>query len=172
MAYVTADELIDYTGVDASSLGIEDLTALRARLDSWIAQAQEMVEKFIGYAYTDIETVPLGVANATLRVAANIVAQAQIRRQTQILNIDEYSQRMVPDSVFTRAIRADLEPYVIKESQSLGNVRRGTIGTSTQWTGETTPTFIELSVEEVNRRYPISQAQKNKAPNAWDIPND
>lgn len=170
MPYISSQELIDYSGVDAAALRFDTDAALRLRLDSWIAQAEEMVVKYIGVDHPDT-AVPLGVANAVLRVAANMVAQARIRQNTAILNIDEYSQRLVPDSVFSRSIKEDLDPYVAATAPSATAVRKGSIRTTSQF-GPRKYLPLEASVEAVNLARPLSVEAMRETANVWDVPNE
>ncbi len=66
------------------------------------------------------EEPPDGVVNGVLRIVANMVAQAKIRRNTVVLQLDEYTQRLVDDRVFTRAVRDDLSMYQFAEPKSGG----------------------------------------------------
>lgn len=91
-------------------------------LQSWIEHAQDMVEGYVevqwNHTYTGVDkrviksAPPQGVQNAVLRIVANMVAQAKIRRQTGVLNISEYRQTLMPDTVFTKSIKEDLEVYI------------------------------------------------------------
>lgn len=111
MPYITPESVRVYTGVLPSWLDLPDEATLDATIADWIEQAQEMATRYLGREWTD-EEVPKGVQNGVLRIVANLVAQARIRRQTAILDVNEYRQTLVPDEVFTKSIKADLLPYV------------------------------------------------------------
>ena len=145
MAYVAPQDVRDYTGVKPGDLGKPDAASLDATLSKWIAQAEEMVTHYLGQAFT---TVPEGVKNGTLRIVANMVAQAKLRRTTSIISIDEFQQRLVPDTVFTRSIRDDLEPYKARGGAGAGS-RSGSITVQSSFRARHHKPFIELSLEAV-----------------------
>lgn len=72
---------------------------------------------------------PPGVAGGVMRIAANMVAQAKLRRKTQIIQLDEYTQRLVDDRIFTRGIKEDLSLYQ-RQDPEIGGRRpaAGSIG--------------------------------------------
>jgi hypothetical protein len=171
VGYVTAQEVIDYTGVDYTALDLADNAALLERLGQWSNMATEMVNNHIGTTFEDVEDVPLGVANGTLRIVANMVAQAKLRRQTSIISIDEYQQRLVPDTVFTRSIKEDLEPYVVAAQKSPVPFASGNVTIFGSNTPMKAP-LLELSVEAVNYYRPLTERMRTMVPNVWDVPND
>lgn len=116
--YVTVEEVRSYTGVKPEWLGITSATSeadLNALLTPWIAQAEELVEKYVGATY-DPSTVPHGVKNATVRVVGNIIGQARLHRTQSVVNIDEYGRARTTlaessGQIFTDDIKADLGMY-------------------------------------------------------------
>jgi hypothetical protein len=148
--YITPDDVRTFTGVQPSQLDLEPSEgqsadeALAEKLEGWISHAQDLVTRFVRVQYDPsapaddlgadpapmlARTVPDGLKNAVLRVVANMVAQAKLRRATNVMQVGEYEQRLVDDRVFTRAIKDDLLLYQ-REEPTIGGARPwvGSIG--------------------------------------------
>lgn len=140
--YITPEQAKNYTGAQAEWFELEE-DALLSTLSEWTEHAQDLVTRFIGAEYDPSAAdddpfakpplvkakPPHGVENAVLRIVANMVAQAKLRRITVVLQVDEYSQRLVDDRIFTRAIKDDLAMYQ-REDPEVGGRRpaAGAIG--------------------------------------------
>ena len=126
--YIDAQQVKDFTGVTPSQIDLDSVSELDLTLEDWIGQAQEYVTEYVevewneaavedpslpGYDPDILATaVPRTVASAVLRTVSNMVAQAKVRRQGGILNLNEYSQRLIPDVVFTDSIKEDLAVWI------------------------------------------------------------
>lgn len=119
--YSSAEEVIAYTGVRAADFklvadtGGSGLTAdekLYAIINVWLAQAKDLIDtdRCRDYASESSE-VPAGINNIAMRICANMVAQAVIRRETPIIRVGEYAVKFNDDAIFTRAIQTDLARY-------------------------------------------------------------
>ena len=109
--YSNSDEVIAYTGIRPADLGLEDDEALAARLVAWLVQAKDLIDRDRNRDYHVETAIPSGIHNIALRLVANMLAQARIRRDTPIVRVDDFAIRMVDDTVFTRAIQTDLRRY-------------------------------------------------------------
>lgn len=129
MSYLTPQDAKDYTGARPEWFDLPDEAALDSLLQRWIEHAVELVDRYIGAHYdpnaaeddpnADPPVIaappPKGVVNGALRVVANMVAQARVRRKTAILQLDEFTQRLVEDDIFTSSIKSDLALYQRQE---------------------------------------------------------
>lgn len=134
--YITPEEIRNYTGAQPRWFDLEDDAAMLATLTEWTSHAEDLVTRFIGAQYDSqaaesdmaarprliASAAPFGVKNAVLRITANMVAQAKLRRSTVVLQLDEYTQRLVDDRIFTRAVKDDLSMYQYQEP-NLGGSR-------------------------------------------------
>lgn len=164
----------DYTGVQPNWLDKPDAAALDAVLDRWIAHAEELVNKFLGTSFDaspgGTNPPPEGVKNGVLRILANMVAQARLRRKTSVINIDEYTQRLVDDKIFTRSIKDDLAMYQVREPAN-SRLAHGSIGvtstlgrpgqSSPTTSGDWSPLAYKSTLADVNTYW-------NAQVRAWD----
>ena len=116
--YGTPEQVRAYTGIRPEDLGLSDIKGgdtadqqLTAILTAWLGQATDIMDYMLGGTYLDDETVPAGLHNIAVRIVANMVAQAVLRRETPIIRIGDYAVRMTDDAIITPAIRRDLMRY-------------------------------------------------------------
>jgi len=124
--YSTPEKVISYTGVRPQDFYLEDdgeKTAeekLKEMIEGWLLQVKDLIDADRNRDYNKEvdegkrEKVPPGIENIALRMAANMVAQAQLRRETPIVRHDDYSVDMVEDKVMTNAIKNDLARFPFK----------------------------------------------------------
>ena len=123
--YSTPGKVISYTGVRPQDFYLEDgeeKTAeekLEELIEGWLLQIKDLIDADRGREYK--EDIPPGIENIALRMAANMVAQAQLRRETPIVRHDDYSVDMVEDKVMTNAIKNDLARFPFKFKVKLMN---------------------------------------------------
>lgn len=124
--YSTAEDVISYTGVKPKDLGFEeaDTAGLDALLVTWLEQIKSLIDADRNRDYTVEGTVPKGITNIALRMAANQVGNAMIMRDSPIIRVDEFTLRQVDkDKVLTEAIEKDLLRYPAKPRFRLMRVR-------------------------------------------------
>lgn len=116
--YGTPEQVRAYTGIRPEDLGLSDITGgdtadqqLAAILVTWLGQATDIMDYIIGGSYLDDQTVPAGLHNIAVRIVANMIAQAVLRRETPVIRIGEYAVRMTDDTIITPSIRRDLMRY-------------------------------------------------------------
>lgn len=114
--YSTPARVITYTGVRPGDLNLNDdeggLTAdekLEAVLEMWLGEVKSLMDRFQGKEYED--PVPEGIHNIATRACAHHVTNAKIRREQNIIRIDEYAQRSIQDFVLSNDIREDLKSF-------------------------------------------------------------
>lgn len=114
--YSTPKEVIEYTGIQPESLNLQsDPGKLLVILEKWLKQIASIIHGHQKMNYLelvatgDIEEVPAGIHNIAMRMAANMVAQAVLRRETPIVRIDDFAVKMVSDAILTKDIREDLK---------------------------------------------------------------
>ncbi len=130
--YSSPKKVIEYTGVRPQDFGLEDElneneevveTAeekLESIIEGWLEQVKDLIDHDRNRDYhEEVEAgkrdkVPPGIEFVALRMAANMVAQANLRRQTPIVRHDDFSVDMVEDKVFTNAIKRDLARFPYK----------------------------------------------------------
>lgn len=115
--YSTADEVIQYTGVHPQDIGLESYEGLNRVIEGWLVQIKDIIDKDRNRDYhQEVEEgkrteVPPGINHIAMRVCANVIAQATFRRESTIVQVDDYKVQMVDDRVFTTSIRDDLKRY-------------------------------------------------------------
>jgi len=135
--YSSPEKVIEYTGVRPQDFGLEDeldgneevvKTAeekLESIIEGWLEQVKDLIDHDRNRDYHEEveegkrEKVPPGIEFIALRMAANMVAQANLRRQTPIVRHDDFSVDMVGDKVFTKAIQRDLARFPYKPNFKL-----------------------------------------------------
>ncbi len=133
--YSTPQEVIRYTGVRPADFEItapvdgktpEEL--LEEVIEGWLEQAKNFIDADRNRNFTAEGEVPAGIHNIALRLVANMVAQAQIRRQTPIVRHDDFTVQMVEDTIFTSSIKFDLARFPYKHSVRFHRVGSGSSG--------------------------------------------
>jgi len=125
MNYNTPEEVIQYTGIRPEDLYLQDdieavegsQTAeekLNALIEQWLTQIKNLINQDRNRDYSAEAEVPPGIRNISLRMAANMVAQAQLRRETPIVKKDDFTISMVEDKIFTPSIKSDLSRFPFK----------------------------------------------------------
>ncbi len=135
--YSDASEVIEYTGLRPSDLDIEQVIdeeteevtktadeALEELITGWLVQVKNLIDQDRNRDYHAEGAVPDGIHNIALRMTANMVAQAIMRRDTSIVRVDDFSVQMVDDQIFTAAIRRDLARFPMKPLLRFARVRR------------------------------------------------
>lgn len=124
--YSSPEEVIRYTGIQPGDIGIQlvdgdgyesEEEKLKAVLENWLEQTKDLIDQHRNRDYHkevedgERDKIPPGIHHIALRIAANMVAVANMRRQTPIVKIDDFQVDMVEDKVFTKNIRRDLKLY-------------------------------------------------------------
>ena len=123
--YSTAEEVMQYTGVKPGDLGLNEEQELKDVLEGWLIQIKDIIDKDRNRDYhQEGSEVPPGINHIAMRVCANVVAQASFRRESTIVQVDDYRIQMVDDQIFTEAIRSDLSRYPRKTGFGMMVIRR------------------------------------------------
>lgn len=110
--YSTAEEVMQYTGVKPGDLGLSEEQELKDVLEGWLIQIKDLIDRDRNRDFHKEDGgVPPGIDHIAMRVCANVVAQASFRRESTIVQVDDYTIQMVDDRVFTTSIRDDLKRY-------------------------------------------------------------
>ena len=123
--YSTAEEVMQYTGVKPGDLGLSEEQELKDVLEGWLIQIKDIIDRDRNRNFhKEGSEVPPGIDHIAMRVCANVVAQASFRRESTIVQVDDYSIQMVDDQIFTKAIREDLSRYPRKPSFGMMVVKK------------------------------------------------
>ena len=128
--YSTADEVIQYTGVHPQDLGLESDEELKKVIEGWLVQIKDIIDQDRNRNYhQEVEDgkrteVPPGINHIAMRVCANVIAQATFRRESTIVQVDDYQVQMLDDQIFTDAIKKDLARYPKKSRFGTMVIRR------------------------------------------------
>ncbi|MDI6840438.1 MAG: hypothetical protein QMD71_06305 [bacterium] len=110
--YSSPEEVMQYTGVKPQDLGLEETEELIEVLEGWLVQIKDIIDQDRNRNYHQVEGgVPPGINHIAMRVCANVVAQASFRRESTIVQVDDYKVQMVDDNIFTEPIMRDLSRY-------------------------------------------------------------
>ena len=114
--YSTPEDVISYTGIKPKDLGFgeEDEDGLKALIEVWLTQIKSLIDADRNRNYLVEGTVPAGIDNIALRMAANLVAIAVVRRDTPIVRVDDFNIQIVRDEIFTEPIQKDLSRFPAK----------------------------------------------------------
>ncbi len=123
--YSTAEEVMQYTGVKPGDLGLNEEQELKDVLEGWLIQIKDIIDRDRNRNYhQEGSEVPPGIDYIAMRVCANVIAQATFRRESTIVQVDDYKIQMVDDQVFTDAIKKDLSRYPKKPSFGIMVIKR------------------------------------------------
>ncbi len=110
--YSSAEDVMQYTGVKPQDLGLDDELKLKEVIEKWLIQIKDIIDRDRNRDFHKEDGgVPPGIDHIAMRVCANVVAQASFRRESTIVQVDDYTIQMVDDRVFTTSIRDDLKRY-------------------------------------------------------------
>ncbi len=110
--YSSAKDVIQYTGTQPRDLGLETDEDLEELITKWLIQIKDLIDRDRNRDFHKEDGgVPPGLDHIARRGCANVVAQASFRRESTIVQVDDYTIQMVDDRVFTTSIRDDLKRY-------------------------------------------------------------
>lgn len=122
MTYCTADEVIQLTGLKPQHLRVDTTAAdggvseLKSIIGTWISQCESLINSYCNTSFDD-EDVPGAVENVCLRMASNMVAFSQTRRDTPLVKVDDWKVAISSSSIFTNDLKLDLKPFVVDKSR-------------------------------------------------------
>lgn len=135
--YGDLEELKTVTGIRPEDLYFKDeeggKTAeekLDELLESWLVQIKDMIDQdrkrdyLKEYENGEREQIPPGIHFIALRIAANMIAQAMVRRDTPVLKVGEYAVKMAEENIFTNAIKKDLAKFPAKPRIKISKVKQ------------------------------------------------
>jgi hypothetical protein len=132
MTYCTAEEVIQLTGLKPQHLRVDTTAAdggvseLKSIIGTWISQCESLINSYCNTSFDD-EDVPGAVENVCLRMASNMVAFSQTRRDTPIVKVDDWKVAITSSAIFTNDLKYDLNPFVVKKDKQLDKVNFFTI---------------------------------------------
>lgn len=119
--YGSITNVINYTSITPRDLDFDEDDAghkkIKELIETWLVAAKDFIDTNRNRDYHeevrkgDRDEVPAGIENIAERIVANMVAQAKLRRNTSIVNMDDYEVKIINDAVITPAIRKDLKEY-------------------------------------------------------------
>ena len=81
-------------------------------LEKWILQSEGLIISYCNYDFSDLEELPSAVVNVCLRLTANMVALAQARKDTPVIQVNEWNVQTVSSNIFSNDLKRDLAPFV------------------------------------------------------------
>lgn len=122
MPYCTAEEVIELTGVKPIHLRLEedDTQGLNDRLTKWINQCESIINSYCNQSWDN--EVPGAVQNVALRLVANMVAFAQVRKDTPLVKVNDWKIQFSSSRIFTSDLKDDLKPYKIDKSNKSDSI--------------------------------------------------
>lgn len=121
--YSTVQEVITYTGIDPQDLKLDTEVELQSTIENWLIQTKSMMDTITERDFHKelqegvISEINNGLHNIALRITANMVLQAQIRKQTSTMDKDSDLPRLLQASIITDDIRKELEQYKKQNTQ-------------------------------------------------------
>lgn len=124
MAYCTADEVIQLTGIRPEQVRLEkgDTEGLTSLLGKWIGYCKSLIDGFCHKTFDD--NTPGGVAVVCLRMAANMVALSQTRKDTPLIKVNDWKVGISSSAIFTQDLKDDLKDggFVVDKSNKSDSV--------------------------------------------------
>ena len=68
-----------------------------------------------------MEEIPPAVVNVCLRLTANMVALAQARKDTPVIQVKEWNVQTVSSNIFSNDLKRDLTPFVHERKSYKGD---------------------------------------------------
>lgn len=119
--YSNPQDVIEFTGIKPKKLQINDDTDVSAEekledtLENWLIQIKDIIDRYTGEDYS--EDTPGVIENAALRMAGNMVTLAMVRRNTSLMQSDNFDMAIIKDNILTESIKEDLESTIDKENE-------------------------------------------------------
>lgn len=128
LVYSDPQDVITYTGLKPKDLGLDTAQELEDTVNGWLLGIKDFIDRNRNRDYHKEGAVPYGIHQIALRAAANMTAVAILRRETPIVQQDDFTIRMVEDQVFTEALMKDLNNYLPKPRIGMLVVKREEVG--------------------------------------------
>lgn len=114
MSWVSADDIIEFTGVKPQTFRYEknDTESLEELLNKWIDQSSSLICSYCNHDFDEDEEIPDAIQNICIRLTANMVALAQARKDTPVVKVNDWSIQTVSSDIFTDDLKDDLAPWV------------------------------------------------------------
>ena len=114
MTWISPNDVIELTGVKPQTFRFEkgDDASLETLLEKWILQAEGLIISYCNYDFNDLEEIPIAVVNVCLRLTANMVALAQARNDTPVVQVKDWTVQTVSSNIFSNDLKRDLAPFV------------------------------------------------------------
>lgn len=121
--YCTPQQVIKFIGVTPQQFGLQktDTNGLIAILTEWILQADSLIDDFCNNPSIETNT-PKSVENVSMRITANMVSLAQARKNTPVINVDDWKVSILDFEVFPQFLKDDLRKYKISESNDSATI--------------------------------------------------
>ena len=94
---------------------------LETLLEKWILQSEGLIISYCNYDFNDLEEIPPAVVNVCLRLTANMVALAQARKDTPVIQVKEWNVQTVSSNIFSNDLKRDLTPFVHERKSYKGD---------------------------------------------------
>ena len=123
MTWIGTEDVIEFTGVKPQTFRFEkgDTSSLETLLEKWILQAEGLIISYCNYDFNDLEEIPPAVVNVCLRLTANMVALAQARKDTPVIQVKEWNVQTVSSNIFSNDLKRDLPPFVHERKSYKGD---------------------------------------------------
>ncbi|SDG74019.1 hypothetical protein SAMN04489735_100255 [Aneurinibacillus thermoaerophilus] len=122
--YSTIEDVIVYTGIEPVDLKLDTEEELHSTIETWLIQVKSLMDRITERDFHKeledgkINEIDAGLHNIALRITANMVLQAQIRKQTSTIEKDSNLPQLLQSSIITQDIREELEQYKNKKIES------------------------------------------------------
>lgn len=118
--YCTVDDVTRITGVKPQHYGFEktDTTSLNKLISTWIQQSMVIIDDYCNTSFTD--PIPGAVTLACTQLVANIIANAESRKNSPLIKLNDWTVKTVPTDIFTNQIKKILYPYTKEDKRYTG----------------------------------------------------
>ncbi len=110
--YSTVQEVLTYTGIEHTALGLKSDTELRKQIETWLKHARAFIDADRNRDFAADGTIPLTIHNIAMRMVANLIRGAERNRNKSVVSFDADggANELVPDeaTMMSKSIREDL----------------------------------------------------------------
>lgn len=108
--YCTVDEVKRITGIKPKHFKIANDEELNTIIETWILQSMSIIDEYCQQTFSK-ENIPGGVSIACVQIVANIITNAESRKNSPLVKVNDWTVTTVPTEIFTKPIKELLKPY-------------------------------------------------------------
>ena len=127
--YSTVEDVKQYTGIQPRDLNFDEESDLDTFIEARLIEIKDLIDHDRNRDYSkEVDAgerliVPPGIHHIALRMMANLIGYAVVRRDTPIVRISDFAVQTIDDKIFTPDLKRDLSRYPMKASFRMMRVK-------------------------------------------------